>query len=325
MIDTPTVGDPELESEYLASCIVSGILYPADYNTLRINIAGLEFLDASNDLTDMLDVIQKETTSKFGILKDTVVEKYYYGEEPDLFKVFEVMHEHLQNLELMYGVATQEKFMQIADDIAEKSQSMKYEDVGQAVDETALESQHMHDLDKTHLQLRKMIGITSAILKGYGAAKGKLLKRTKVKPKTLPDYEMFLQELTDNLDVVCNNMQLSSVVGRVLDSINSLWPQNELDPYLMDVSNNFIAVITEPKDFYSMCKQDEIISPSVGQMFGHCYPEYYSKFVDMYTDNINEIDYQSQLDFRKCFGMVPDDSQLTALCSQYIKLGFKQQ
>jgi hypothetical protein len=115
------------------------------------------------------------------------------------------------------------------------------------------------------------------------------------------------------------------VVSKGLDAIISSTPKDDLDPYLTDVCNNVIEVLVDPKSFYNMCKRDAIISSSVGQMFGHCYPEFYGKYLDMYMDDYDSFDQQESIDFRKCFALDADDSELTALCSQYVKLGFTQQ
>lgn len=319
-----TVGNPELESEWLCSLILKGILLPAEYTNLRINMAGLKFLDVSGDLDPYLEVLKKELVDTFGILKDKPIEEYYYGENPDLYAGMELVSNEVNRLIELYGLAVKEKFLETAEKISEAGNALSFEDVGRAVNTTALDTQRMHMMDQTQLKLRYMKGIVEAILRAYGVGVLKVPKKSKLDVGINTQYKLFLQYLSTNLGDVSSNGKLAFTFGCALDSIFSLMPKDDnLDPYINDVCTNFLDVITDPKSYYSKCKTDSIVSPSIGHLFAHSYPEFYDKFRDMFMDDLGSMDYQEVLDFRKSFGLEPDDSQLSALCSQYITLGFK--
>ena len=323
--ETPqTLGDPELESEWITSLLLSGLFLPPDYTNLRINMASLQFLDVTGELDLYLGLLQKEIVDKFGLLKDKPLEQYYYGTNDSLYTAMILIDQEVASLTGLYDLAVKEQFMQQAEKISSAAETLRYEDLGEAIRTSVLDTEQLHRLDQTHLQLRKMQGLTAAILRAYGTAGFKLPKKSKLTVGTNSQYKLFLQNISTNIGDIASNIQLGMTLGKALDSIFSLIPKpDNLDPYVEDVCNNFLEVITDPKSFYTKCKTDQIISPTVGQLFGHCYPQFYDKFQDMFLDDLDDLDYQEVLDFRKCLGMEPDDSELSALCSQYITLGFK--
>lgn len=318
------VGDPELEAEWLTSLILKGILLPAEYTNLRINVAGLQFLDVSGNLDAYLEVLKKKLVDAFGILKDKPLEEYYYGDNPDLYSGMQIISQEVDRLIELYGLAVREKFLETADKISNASQTLDYGVIGHTINTTALDTQHMHQMDQTQLKLRYMKGIVGAIVRAYGVGSFKIPKKSKLDVGVNTQYKLFLQNLSTHLGDVSSNVKLAYTLGCSLDSIFSLMPKDDnLDPYINDVCTNFLEIIRDPKSFYSKCKNDDIISPAIGHLFAHSYPSFYDKFQDMFMDDLGGMDYQEVLDFRKCFGLEPDDSQLSALCSQYITLGFK--
>lgn len=323
MVDS--VGNPKLEAEYMASGILKGMVLPSQYTDLCIQLAGIPMLQVSQTLEPFIMNLQDELIDNFGLVKEKESKDYLAGNNPGLFQLLTAIFQEVDHLIKIYGMAAKEKFEQTAEKIQQHAQSMDYFDLGQGVDQAAADSDYIHKLDADHTDLRKMQGSLAAILRYYGAETRKFTNKVHCKPGVDSEYKMYLQQLVENIDTVTNNVQLAFTLGSTLDSIIGLLPKDDLDPYISDVCANFIKVITNPKDFYNMCKQDDIVSSSVGQMFAHSYPQFYEKFLDMYMDEVPKMEYQEQIDFRKCFALPEDTSQLTALCSNYIKVGFKQQ
>src|SRR6516225_3163488 len=247
MIPLETVGNPGLESEYLASCILKGLIETPEYLELRMNIASLQFIDVSQKLLTICDEIQKKTVSNFGLVERPIVKQYYYGKAPELKELIDEALKEVYILSQFYKMAVPEKqaFIETVMQHDIENSPMTYEDIGQNINKYQVDQNHLDELYQTHIKLEKMQGVLKAI--------------------------------------------------------------------------------TEPESFYNMCKRDQIVSSSVGQMFGHCYPEFYNKFLDMYIEDVPKLEHQEVLDFRKCFGLDSDDSELVALCSPYVKLGFTKQ
>lgn len=325
MIPDETVGNPHLESECLAAKLISGLLLPDAYTNLRVNMAGISMIPSSDKLMKLTMELQDEVVSKQGPLDDKVLKKYYYGENPELKSLLKRINKQVDKDLVAYETALVEKLESATNEIADASDTMDYFDMAQVVDKSQVINTEIQQMDKTHTDLRIMQGLLRATIQAYGEGKDRLPTKAVVTPKLSTEYKLYIQGLLTNLDEVTSNMTLVMTTAKALDSLMSLVPKDDLDPYLEDVCKNFIEAVTKPETFYSMCERDEIVSSSVGQMFAHSYPEYYNKYLDMYMDDIPEMDYQAQIDFRKCFGLDSNDSEITALCSQYVKLGFKQQ
>lgn len=318
-----TVGNPGLECEYITSKLMAGIMWPDLYTNLRSDLAGLEFIDASETLTITLKALQKKIVTKFGLLDDKESLDYFYGKNPEVMFLVKVVQEEVDNLIDLYGIAVAQKYDEIGSKIEASASTMNFRDLGDAVNQTSGDVDHMHQLDQTQLQLRKSVGVLREIENAYGASLGKVSTKAIVKPGLTTDYKLFLQQFSTNVGEVASNARLGFTLGRTFDALFSLMPKDDLDPYLIDVFNNFLSVVIDPKSYYSKCERDEIVSSSVGQMFNHCYPEFYFKYQDMYMDDFEKMDYQDQIEFRKSFGLDENNSQLTSLCSQYVSLGFK--
>jgi hypothetical protein len=315
-----------LESEFLTSQILSGIILPDIYTNLRVNVASLKIIDASNKLLNLLEELQDEVVDKFGLLKDSEMKKFYYGDIPELKSLFlSILKETEIQIEL-YGLAVADKFEQVASTIESHAQSMDYYTLNEGVNKSAGDKEEMDNYDKMQTDLRRSRGVLNAIIQSYGKGKDQRVPTREIVAVGLtPKYKIYLNELSLNLDQVTSNVILSMTISKAFDSIFSLIPPTDLDPYLSDVCENFLGVITNPKSFYTKCKQDEILSSSVGQMFAHCYPGFYNLYQDILIEEYDSMNYQAQLDFQKSFGIGQDNSTLTTLCSSYVKLGFKQQ
>lgn len=324
MIPETYVGNPDLEAEWLASQLLDGLVLPADYTALRINLANIPMVDVSESLTEKLLELQDETVSKFGLLEDKPVKDFYFGEAPELYKLIVAIYKETVEQAKLYLVAAEEQFAYIEESIDQYSATMDYYELADGVSKSQLDMDKAQQYNDQSIKLRQMRGTLETVLTSYGVGEGKLPTKKVVTPGLTPKYKLYLQTLSTNLDEAVSNMKLAFTIAKALDGIISLIPKDDLDPYLSDVCVNFIDVVTDPKSYYTKCKNDEIVSSSVATLFGNCYPEFYNKYQDMYMDDYANMDNQEQIEFRKCFGLDSDDSELTSLCSKYVKLGFTQ-
>ncbi len=320
-----TVGMTTLEPEYLASQILSGIILPDKYTALRVNMAGLKIIDASPKLTKLLETLQDLVVDKFGLLKDQEMKSYYMGENPELKSLVKKIFKETEIQIELYGQAVEDKLEQVIGNIESHAKSMDYYDLIQGVNKSQFDSEDAKNYDNIQTDLRRSKGILTSIFKAYGVGESRIPTKPVVEVGLTPRYKLFINELMTNIDSVTTNIMFTITLSKALDSIISLIPKDELDPYLSDVCKNFLSVVTDPKSFYTKCKQDEIVSEAVGTMFAHSYPGFYNLYQDMCLEDYDGLEYQSQLDFQKCFGIGQDNSALTTLCSGYVKLGFKQQ
>lgn len=325
MLPLETVGNPGLEGEYLASRILHGNINDPRYLNLRMDLAGLSFVDASQELTELLTQIKKMVVGNQGLIDRPVVKKLYFDDAPELTALIEKAHAEVTKLSYLYNEAQTEKlhdsYFNMQGEI--ETAPMTYEDIGQIVNSYTIDNDEVAQLGQTKTELDRMEASLRNILTVSSKDNPKLSSK-EIPANLSVKYKLFLTDLTNNLDVATDNIQISMVVSKGLDAITTTLPADDLDPFTTDVCNNIISALTDPESFYSKCKNDEIISPVVGQMFGHSYPEYYSKYSDIFMEDYEGLSYQAVLDFKKCFGLSPDDSELVSLCSQYVKLGFTQ-
>ena len=135
-----------------------------------------------------------------------------------------------------------------------------------------------------------------------------------------------MNSITQNIGEITSNTLLAVIIGKVVDSISASLPsKNNLDPFNNEIALNVLHSLADPENFYKECKIGNIVSPAVGTLFGHCYPEFYHKFIDIYMEKGDTLPYQEQINFRKCFGLPEDNSQLINLCSTYVNMNFNAQ
>lgn len=325
MIPETFVGNPGLEAEYLASLLLGGLILPSDYTSLRVNMASIPMIDAADKLSSKLQILLDEVVTKYGLLDDKVMKDFYFGNAPELKSLVKsILKEVTKQIDL-YKIAAQQQFEVTANIIEQQANTMDYYNLAEGVSQAQIENEKVIQYNDMHIKLRTMSGVLGAILTTYGMGEGKLPTKKVTTPGVNTGYKLYLQNLSTHIDEAVSHMKLSFTIAKALDGIFSLMPKNDLDPYLTDVCNNYIEVVTNPKSYYKMCQNDEIVSSSVGTLFGNAFPEFYNKFQDMYMEDYNSMDNQEQIEFRKCFGLDSDESSLTSLCSQYVKLGFTQQ
>lgn len=324
MIPETFVGNPDLEAESLASQLLAGLVLPADYTTLRINLAGIPIVDASDKLTEKLISLQDEITTKFGLIEDKAAKDFYFGEAPELRSLVKAILKETQTQAELYIIAAEQQYELVAESIEAQAATMDYYNLAEGVNQSMAGSDKVTQYNDTSIKLRQMKGVLTAILESYGIGKTKIPTKKVVTPGLTTKYKLYLQDLSTHLDEAVSHIKLSFTIAKALDGIFSLIPKDDLDPYLSDVCTNFIDVVTDPKSYYNKCQNDEIVSSSVATLFGNAYPEFYSKFQDMYMDEYESMDNQDQIEFRKCFGLDSNQSELTDLCSKYVKLGFTQ-
>lgn len=316
-----TIGNEELEMEYLASKIISGILLPSDYVDLCSYISRIPIIEGSEKLLVLLDELKSEVISSLGLLKDVEINKYYYGENKEVLKLISSLLKETKSLIPVYEQAQLDKMDLEVSKLKSGMQGQSYVDMGDAINAASAESDEINRISLDTQQLKISKNLLESIISLYGVSLSKLPNKS-MDTKITTKYKLFLLNLTNNLDKVTSNILLSSVMGRLIDSISVSIPKDNLDPFKLEISNNLLETLSNPKDYYKDCKTNVIVSSDVGSLFRHCYPEFSDKFLNMYLEDYDNMEYQDQINFRKCFAIPADDSQLLQLTNTYIKMSY---
>jgi len=305
MIDT--LSDTQLEIEYAASCLLCLEALPSDYLSLKFLISSIKVIDTSefhelpyDDLTSLTD--------KLGLLKDTEIQKYYIGKADDLFMKFENLKLQASALIPIYENKIIETFNTSADKLYNQLPDAGYLAMGSAIDSVGADTFATQNYDKVKFDLQQLDAQLSHILELYGS--GEKFSTKHKSPKWDKKYMIYLQELQTEIDKFTDNPQLTMTIGFIVDSIGSLNPVTSQDPYSMDLLDNLLMVLQNPKDYYKDCHMGKILNEVIGKLFYHCYPAFFNKFADIYIEDFESMDYTDQQNFRNCFGMKEDNSQL---------------
>ena len=249
-----------------------------------------------------------------GLLKDNIIESFYLGKDDSLLVSFMILEAEVSMLVPIYIDKIREVLDSVEDTLDSSSLGYRFEDMAFTLSTQQHKQSEIKNYDDMLSKLELMkVSLKNVILKFGTGIKKPSNKSTEV-TFNIP-YKMFLNDLTVNSDKYISDPTLAITLGKVIDSISILDPKDSLDPFILELENNLLSVLTSPKDFYKKCHLGEIISPIIGALFNQCYPEFYSKFLEIYLESFDKMSYQDQLNFRQCFALLEDNSQLTQLCS----------
>lgn len=312
-----------LETELQTSEIIQGVLYPAPYTNLRNNLSKIKPIqEIEIDYLPLMKIL----FDKKGFLKDSEVEHFWYGNNVKLLQELTKLQTTLQDAISFFNVAIPNQIIAIQNELSNKMVGQDVVGLSQAIDSVQYNNMIIDSKQVTLNALKIQEGVINAIIEAYGLSSQRLKHKKNIVPSLSPNYKVYLNELSTNISEYVENIETSMVLGRVLDSIiTTLPPPNNLDTFKKEEVENLLKVLSHPKEFYTFCRLQEIISPLVGTLFGHCYPGFYHMFLDMYLDDYEKMNYQEQINFRKCFGLDENNSQLITLCSNYINRDFNPQ
>jgi len=314
--------DVELELENLASKILKGMVVPTNYINIHTYFCQLELLNVSEEISLLLHTLQKKLVTDMGLLKESQLEKYFYGQNPEIIEILSSLKLEVDMWEPKYKQALLEKEDELVNDLADKMQGQDFVGMGEAINRIQTRKQELENIQQTKIQLQKFQGVVDFLIPLYGSSIKKLSKKTK-NPSLNKEYQLYIQDMLSHIDQYAGNAQLAFVLGRSIKSIQELFPKTViLDPYTTEISENLLKVLTNPEDFYSDCKTNRILSNSEGTTFQYCYPAFYEIYLNIYLEDFEKMDYQDQITFRKCFSLIADNSQLLQLANTYIKLGY---
>ena len=308
MIDS--LGNLELDSEYLASQIIRGVLFSENYILCRAQFCNMPLIDFIPEIFILQNAIKKELVAPFGTIQDKPLEKFLSGENDGLLDAVIYLKQMADTTIPTYQQALVEAFEDITKELEINMSGQDFLGMGQAIQIAAAHKSDLDHIRQSDMILRKLSGSCENLIAKFGTVTAKLNKK-RLKVGNNNEYKFFISDLMFHPEYFSGNMSLGVVMGHLLDTIKSALPTGEVfDPYKLDEMSCILDALSYPKDFYSMCENDSIVSPAIGEKFGKCYPEYWKKFVDMYLHKYENMDYEKQLKFRKCFGLRENNSQL---------------
>jgi hypothetical protein len=318
-----TISDIELEREYITSKFLSKIIWPKDYISLRFLISNIKILDTKEIIPLTYPPLKLLITNQ-GLLKDKVIEGYYYGKESILLELFMLLLGEVSMNIPIYEQKIAEKLEEIQNDIESQLPGEGYEGIGYIINTTLNKNEEVKNFDSIKFDLQKLKAQLENIIIRFGSGIEKISHKDK-KVSFDVEYQLYLLNLQNKIDKFTDDGALAGIIAKAIDAIGIMNPKNSLDPFVKDLEDNLIHVLTKPDNFYSDCKNDNIVSKFIGQAFGLVYPHFFKKFYSIYLDEYEKLSYQEQMQFRNCFGISEDNSALITLCSNYVNKNFNPQ
>lgn len=320
-----TLGNPNLQIEYLASRILGQQVLPVNFVNTLISFSKLPIV-SYRDIQEELDYIYK-LRDKDGLVKESEVIKFLRGENSDLFNALSncvmEMHEAIPNLAIADNMIQENNFNQLDARMQNTTNLNQISDIlsnANPIPEDSIK------IEKSITDFHTFVNLGSNILNTYNTLATRI--PTKIKEESSPSkVKYFLINLYDSLKNSNQNMLVIAQLSKLIDVLNIHMPEmaNALDPFLVDSFNEFYHTLLYPTKFFSLCKNSEIINPEIGSVFSFACPAFYTDAMDMMTEEYHRMPEEEKRVMRSGMGMPADESQLVSLCSQYVNKVYTQQ
>jgi hypothetical protein len=198
--------------------------------------------------------------------------------------------------------------------------STDFVDMGDKLAQVSRKNDNLEVVRENMIKLLKLNFSMESLLQMYGTEPQNFPKTKDLTNNS--KYLMYLIELQNHMDELVGDPIVAMKLGMALDSLGQVRPQDTLDPYKQDLFMNLIELLANPKDFYKDCKTEKIIGQVPGMLFSSVYPEFQEKFMEMYLEDYEDMTFQEQINFRNCFGIPADNSELLQLTNTYIKMSY---
>lgn len=309
-----TLGNPGLEAESMSGSILSGNFLPGNYMILRTLFSSLS-IPESIQISFTSEELKKKLVDKLGLLKDKEIKSFYYGKNPGLLEAVKMIYEECDELVPVYEQASEQSqrfhYDRTFKNISEQN------DVSEMAKIAAMSpplTEETWYITVTQKKLEILKSKLSSIVSLYGQTTGKV-KEDKFEQKGRMELKRFLTNLEENLPDMGLDPIVIMALYRSISILAAAIPNDDLNPFLIDVMENLYGVLCHPEDYYSYCKQEKIIDERVGRAFLECCPEFFNTFTSIYIEEYPKMDFQEQINFQKCFDMSQDNSQLIMMCS----------
>lgn len=317
-----TLSDYELEAEYVASLFLKGNIISPSQTHLRMEFAQLPLASIGSDFDDLLVELRDEIISSFGLLDDLVMDAFLHGTEKSILELVSELYQRANAFLPVMQMGLQQKEVQQIQMVEQAtSEFTDFEDLSQMLNPIIVQHEGLDVIRANMINLLKLHAGLGNILGMYGTEPQKFSKKRDISEDS-DKYSMYLIDLQTHLDEVVPDAIVAAKLGLALQSLGIVKPTNGLDPFQEQVYKNIIEILAHPKDYYKDCKTNGVLNTQVGQLFSTTYPEFYKKFLSMYLDDFESMTFQEQINFRKCFNLPADDSELLQLTNTYIKMSY---
>lgn len=314
-------GNAKLEYERITSQVLQGILWPDDFIELCSELSSLEIPDTNDEINVVTDVLQQRLLDNLNLLKIPTLVKFFSGDDKETLELLTFLYDKTVQTQRTYHLAVQGKIDEISEQLENiLSQQTDYTGMGKAIAMFGLDNDRIKQIDSTDYKLQKTTAKLRNIIDHYGTG-----SKFSMKPRFTSydqDFKLYINSLYYHLDDFIHNPLVSMNIYTAIDAISKLVPKDDLNPFTMDQCNNLVKCLMNPEDYYSMCQREEILSKTVANLFIGVYPEFVSMFIENYMEDYDKMDLQEKTNFRNCFGLTENVTELVTLCSNYITLGF---
>lgn len=311
--------DSELDSEYMASKYIKGLIYPVSYTKLRSNFSQIQVVQTFHIVDQMYIKLIDMICNKENMLDDYEIEKFWKGNHKSLYELLLSLLKYTQvGIEEM-GFRMQDVVDKTANMLDTEMRLPSWEDKAHAINKASIMSQEIEQQQQLGNELQKNEGILQNILEEYGSGKYEKLPTKEMKPKYSDEYKFYATQLMSNMGDYLESFTIAQPLSRALMSAAAMYPEDELDPFKVDQVNNLLYVLANPDKYDTEFKKNTIISEDVAKAFQQSYPQYAMKSMEACTEILNKKDsYQEQLTFSKDFALGRDDSDLIKFCATHI-------
>jgi hypothetical protein len=318
-----TIGNPELESEYIASLILRNSYVSEEWANLKISFSALNKVDILNIEQD-IESLEDFLIDSFGLVKDSEVSKFLEGNCKYVYESLAVLENKAHVLQPILKQVYEEKLKESFTNTFNQFESL-YNDVTlvpELANSIPEQDPQLAQLQSNYESLFLLQKRCSSIISLYGSSKIKQTILRSYKPSNLQELKNYILQLQQSLP----DLKLPGLViyqlSQIIEALYVNTPLDDLDPFKVDRVLELFTILSYPKKYYNMCEADEIIDPKLGEIFQIIYSQFFSEYLSYFLNEAKSMDYEKTQSMRQCLGLPEDFSDLTTICSSYIKLGY---
>jgi len=313
-----TIGNQKKESEkYVAKLLKGKFSTIVSFNDIVSSIPNLEL----ELLEEEMEQIKDTFLSKNGEVNEKVGKKFLLGEASEIYDLLSNIivksKSLLESSMVLHEQNHIRRLLKLENDINNTRDMAEFSLV---VDAASLDDMDQYVLkemvEKLPSFIQSLLNLGSIYNTGY------ISYESTPFPSKVPEVKTFLPEFCRTLFDLPLPFSVGVIIGSIVDTIATLVQPEKPVPYVVDIVEELIDCFKNPENYYSKVKQGEITQATVGQMFCYCMPGYALDFALMLFDDLESMTYSEQINYKKSFGIIDDNTDLLQLCSTYIKLGY---
>lgn len=312
------LSDRKLEIEYLASDLLSGILYTPNFVNLVGYLADLPIITLIGDeeVTELGKKIKKKLTKDDKLNLDEC-KRLYYGKDSKLLEMLHLLEQRVDSIiplvrqqDLMY---TKEVFQKRLDATPSEMLSLNDWQSSEAAKST---------IKTTFNGLMKISDTVRLIFENLQH----LDIKCEVEVPSIPGFNKIPEYLFNAknamLQYPSKEIQYAPLCITILDMLQQRYPRIQSDPYQKDVYMDLVSLVKYPNSIYRKLKTMVSVDETIPMILKSIYPSILIKNIEHYWEVKKYLTYQQQIRIERGLGISKNESDITNLCEQYIYIGY---